>query len=509
MFDSIPQQLQCLIFSVMAFTTVANLVHAQNDRIRIGSKNFTESVILGEMLCKLAEHAGTSAEHRSELGGTQILWQALVNGEIDAYAEYNGTLTEEIFKGQQLLDLGQIREQAELSDVGITQPLGFNNPYAMGMQNQRAEELGIEKISDLRQHGDLEFGFSDEFIERADGWNGLKSVYQLPHTSIRALDHSLAYRGVKSGSIDVVDLYATDPEIISYDLKVLEDDLGYFPLYEAVILYRKTLVDTHPEVVKQFQSLAGKIDNAAMTALNKASRIDRKSESNIAAQFLHDNIDSAITVPSADANWLSRRFSRFLKNSWEHAILVGISLSLAILLAIPLGVLAYKKPSWGEWILATVGIIQTIPSMALLVFMIPLLGLGAKPAIVALFLYSLLPIVRGTYTGLTGLPQSIHESALALGLSSSARLRLIEMPLASQSILSGIKTSAVINVGTATIGALIGAGGYGQPIITGIRLDDFWLILQGAVPAAVLAVALQSGFGFAERAFVPVGLRNN
>jgi osmoprotectant transport system permease protein len=158
-------------------------------------------------------------------------------------------------------------------------------------------------------------------------------------------------------------------------------------------------------------------------------------------------------------------------------------------------------------ILGVVGIIQTLPSMAVLVLLLPLLGIGWKPAMVALFLYSLLPIVRGTLTGLREIPGHLQESALVLGLPPQARLWRIELPLASRSILSGIKTAAVINVGTATIGALVGAGGYGDPILTGIRLSDFSLVLQGAVPAAVLALLVQGGFDLLEPLIVPRGLR--
>lgn len=475
--------------------------------VTIGSKSFTESVILGEMLSTLTNHAGTAVEHKSELGGTQFLWQALKRGEIDAYVEYSGTLSEEILTGEKIYGIDQIRERIERDGFRMTEPLGFNNTYAIGMRRERAERIGVTKISELRDHPDFKIGFSDEFIERSDGWNGLRQKYKLPHDSIRALDHSLAYRGIWGGSIDVIDLYSTDPEIISYDLQVLEDDLAFFPMYEAVIVYRAELEKTHPAVVEQFNQLAGKITSAQMTALNKASRIDREPEQLIAAKFLKSSFDETIEIPNVSSRAFRRNLERFLTNTLEHCSMVGLSLFLAIVVSIPLGILAYKQPAWGEWIVGTVGIIQTIPSMALLVFMIPLLGLGFKPAVLALFLYSLLPIVRGTHTGLTGLPQSIHESALALGLPSMARLKLIEMPLAAQSILSGIKTSAVINVGTATIGALIGAGGYGQPIITGIRLADLSLILQGAIPAAVLALLVQAGFAWAERLLVPSSLR--
>jgi osmoprotectant transport system permease protein len=188
----------------------------------------------------------------------------------------------------------------------------------------------------------------------------------------------------------------------------------------------------------------------------------------------------------------------------------------AILVAVPLGILAVKMPRAAQGILAAVGVIQTIPALALLVLLMTALQplrrfgietVGAPPAIVALFMYSLLPIVRNTYTGLQGIPGPVAESAAALGLPFAARLRLIELPLALPTILAGIKTAVVINVGFATLGALIGAGGYGQPILTGIRLDDTGLILQGAIPAALLALAMQALFELIERVLVPKGLR--
>ncbi|MGE0747508.1 MAG: ABC transporter permease, partial [Rhodospirillales bacterium] len=199
--------------------------------------------------------------------------------------------------------------------------------------------------------------------------------------------------------------------------------------------------------------------------------------------------------------------TRVWRRTVEHLRLVAVSLAAAILVAVPLGIVAARRPRMGQALLAAVGVIQTIPSLAILVFMIPLLGIGGPPAIVALFLYSLLPIVRNTYAGLHDVPPSLRESADAMGLNPGARLRLVELPLAARSILAGIKTAAVINVGTATLGALIGAGGYGQPILTGIRLDDVGLILEGAVPAAVLALLVQGMFEVAERRIIPRGLR--
>jgi osmoprotectant transport system permease protein len=192
----------------------------------------------------------------------------------------------------------------------------------------------------------------------------------------------------------------------------------------------------------------------------------------------------------------------------EHLMLVSLSLLAAILVALPLGILAARRPGLGKVVLAAVGVVQTIPSLALLVFMIPLLGIGAPPAITALFLYSLLPIVRNTHAGLVGIAPAVRDSAAALGLSRWAILWRVELPLALGTILAGIKSAAVINVGTATLGALVGAGGFGQPIFTGIRLDDFPLILQGAVPACLLALAVQGAFDLVERVLVPAPLRS-
>ncbi len=497
----------CLLASAVLSTT-ALAADADAPKVKIGSKYFTESVILGEMLAHLVRAAGAEPEHRAELGGTQILWNALVAGEIDAYVEYTGTMTQELFANQRLRTDADIRQRLAQSGVRMGQPLGFNNAYAIGMKEDLAERLAVRTISDLAAHPDLKFGFSDEFMERQDGWPGLQRSYRLPQTKVRGMEHNLAYRGLEKGAIQVMDLYSTDAEIAYYSLRPLEDDRGYFPVYKAVVLYRADLEQDAPQVVAAFRKLEGTIDSETMVELNARAKLDRVAETVVAATFLHENLDPSIPIPSTGGGEFYRRaLVRLVRNTYQHLFLVAVSLAAAILVAVPLGIAAYKRPAFGQAILGTVGVIQTLPSLALLVFMIPLLGLGPWPAIVALFLYSLLPIVRNTYTGLNDIPPNIHESALALGLPAGARLWLVELPLASRSILAGIKTAGVINVGTATIGALIGAGGYGQPILTGIRLDDVPLILQGAVPAALLAIAVQGLFGLVERRMVPKGLR--
>lgn len=469
--------------------------------VRIGSKKFTESVILGDLATLLLGNAGVRAVHRKELGGTRVLWSALLRGDIDAYPEYTGTIREEILSGEGLRGDADLRRALAARGVRMSAPLGFNDTYAIGMKRETAARLGIRRVSDLRAHPDLVFGFNNEFMDRRDGWPGLRARYGLAPRDVRGLDHDVAYRALASGAIHVTDLYATDPEIREYRLAVLDDDLRFFPAYDAVMLTRADLQARAPRAAAALRRLEGRIDAREMIAMNARARFGRVPEARVAADFARARL--GVIAASGDES----RAARILRRTREHLSLVGVSLGAAILVSIPLGILSARRRRLGQVVLGAAGVLQTIPSLALLVFMIPLLGIGAAPAIVALFLYSLLPIIRNTVAGLAGIPPPILESAEALGLPAAARLRIVELPMASPSILAGIKTSAVLNVGTATLGALVGAGGYGQPILTGIRLDDVGLILEGAVPAALLALAVQGLFEGLERWVVPEGLR--
>ena len=479
--------------------------------LRIGSKTFTESVILGEIAAALTQGHGAPVVHRRALGGTQIVFGALAAGEIDLYAEYTGTLVQEILRG---VPEDALASALAARGIRMSPHLGFDDSYALGMKADHAARLGITRISDLAAHPELRLAFSNEFMDRADGWRGLRAAYQLPQRNVRGLDHEIAYRGLDAGDSDVVDLYSTDPEIVEHGLRVLDDDRHHFPLYAAVWLYREDFARSAPNTVARLDAVAGRISAPAMIAMNLRAKRDRVAEETVAAEFVaHElgappkNATAANGTPSPPARapdgWLRALGQRTV----EHLFLVALSLLMAIVVAIPLGIVAARRPALGRLILGVTEILQTVPSLALLVFMIPLLGIGEAPAIVALFVYSLLPIVRNTHAGLRGIPASLREVATAMGLGPAAALRAIELPLASPSILAGIKTSAVINVGTATLGALIGAGGYGQPILTGIRLDNVGLILEGAVPAALLALGVERIFDLVEKIVVPKGLR--
>ncbi|MGE4607305.1 MAG: glycine betaine ABC transporter substrate-binding protein [Myxococcota bacterium] len=477
--------------------------------MKIGSKKFTESVILGEMISMLVGDAGIPATHYRELGGTQLVFQALRNGDIDIYPEYSGTIRSEILAGRAMADDAEVAEALREMSVSISRPLGFDNSYALGMKKSRASELGITRVSDLVRFPDLVFGFSNEFIDREDGWRNLQREYELPQREVSGLDHDLAYRQLRLDALDVIDLYTTDAKIELYDLAILEDDRGYFDRYEALLLYRSDLASRFPDVVDSVRRLEGQISRAVIMSANGRVEFDGISEPRVAAEFVSTRFGVAMEFDEETP--AERVWSRTL----EHLDLVRRSLIPAILIAIALGIWAAKSPRTGQIILAAVSIVQTIPALALLVLLMPPIaflglasvGLGSATAVTALFLYSLLPIVRNTHAGLNDIAQELRESAAALGLPAGYRLVRVELPLAASSILAGIKTAAVINVGFATLGALIGAGGFGQPIITGIRLNDTALILQGAIPAAVLALLMQGGFELAERYCVPRGLR--
>ncbi|MCA9267885.1 MAG: amino acid ABC transporter permease, partial [Planctomycetales bacterium] len=260
---------------------------------RIASKSFTESVVL----CEIAREAGSTddapVEHLWEVGGTQVLWQGLLRGDLDAYPDYTGTIAEDIFPQtkfptQEAQRYELLKEKLAEKGVLMTAPLGFNNTYAIGMTKQRAAELGVKSLSDLAGHPDLKFGFSPEFMNRSDGWPGLKAAYAWPYTdaSARGIQHSLAYKALAEGEIDAMDLYATDPKIKQLDLVALVDDREFFPQYNAVFLYRDDLPARAPLLVAAMNDLAGRLDDETMMGLNEQVELHKRRESAVAAEFV-------------------------------------------------------------------------------------------------------------------------------------------------------------------------------------------------------------------------------
>jgi osmoprotectant transport system permease protein len=469
----------------------------------VGSKRFTESYLLGELVRQAYVAAGVPAQHRQGLGNTAVMEQALATGGIAVYPEYTGTIVRELLKKDAPApSLEQINAWLAPRGLKAAVPLGFNNSYALAMREDDAQRLGIATISDLaRSKAPLRLGLSHEFQVRADGWGALKRAYGLPFTPGSGLDHGLAYQALAARQVDLVDAYTTDAQIARLKLRVLRDDRAFFPRYDAVLLMRADL-DARPLVT----ALAGRIDENAMRAMNGAVEIDGQSFEAVARAFLARSetatgMAQPAPAPAQAHGFLDRLFApdlpRLLR---EHLVLVFASLAIASVIGIPLGVLAHRKPRLAGALMGVVGVAQTVPSLALLAFLIAIVGrIGFVPALIALSVYALLPIVRNTHAGLASVPVGMRQSALALGLRDTQVLRSIELPLAAPTLLAGIKTAAVWNVGMATVATFIGAGGLGERIVAGLAVNDTAFMLAGAVPAALLALVTQWLFDLVER----------
>lgn len=456
--------------------------------IRVGSKNFNENYILAEVVSQLLEVRGFTVERKFGLGGTLICYQALVAGEIDIYIEYTGTLSQAILDLPGNPDRKALNEALQPVGLELLDEFGFNNTYAIAVQQQVAEERNLKTIADLAAHPDLEVVVSHEFLERGDGWPGLSRAYGLT-APVRGIEHGLAYQAISKGAIGVTDVYSTDGELVRYNLAVLQDNLGYFPSYYAAPLVQQSL----PEDVRDALTvLANVITDEAMQQLNAEVVFEGKSFAQVASGFLA-SIDIETTVAESSM-WPS-----LARNTLRHLQLTGIALGFAIVVGLGLALLVYRVDWLSSGVIYISGLLQTIPSIALLALMIPLFGIGMLPAIIALFLYSLLPILRNAITALTHVDVTLIRVSQALGLTNREQLKHVLLPLSVPAIFAGIRTAAVISIGTATLAAFIGAGGLGDPIVVGLSLDNAELILQGAIPAALLAIFTELAFTLLEK----------
>lgn len=463
--------------------------------LQVGSKRFTESYILGEVIAQTAQRAGIGVRHRQGLGNTAVVFEALKAGAIDVYPEYLGTIAAEILKQPQLNSVDALRAGLAQQGLGVSGSLGFSNGYALAMREAEAQRLGIRRLSDLQAHAGLTLGLSHEFLGRQDGWPGLAARYGLTQRPL-GIDHGIAYEALTSGRIAATDIYTTDAKIATLGLRVLEDDLAFFPRYDAVLLYRLDAPQRFPAAWKALTALEGRIGTQQMIEMNGQAELQGRPFADVARGFLAPTAGTVV-----QAGLLQRLFADDLgRLTAQHLLLVAAAVFAACLVGIPLGAAAAALPRVEQPVMAVVGLLQTVPSLALLAMLIPLLGrIGTVPALVALALYALLPIVRNTATGLQQVPAGLREAGTALGLTAPQRWRSIDLPLAAPVLLAGIKTATVISVGTATIAAFIGAGGYGERIVTGLALNDHTALLAGAIPAAVLALVVQLVFELAER----------
>jgi osmoprotectant transport system permease protein len=489
--------------AVMLLAWLGPVATARADTLRVGSKRFTESMILAEIAVQVARATGEGrVEHVEGLGGTAIVLAALEQGAIDLYPEYSGSLKESLLHDVRAGDAALARALSSRG-LGVTAPLGFENAYALAMKRDRALALGVIRLSDLAAHPELRIALSNEFVGRSDGWSGLRATYGLGAFAPRGMDHGLAYVAVEHGAADVFDAYTTDAALARLDLVTLDDDRHFFQSYLAIFVYRLAAREAFPRSFAAIEALSGRIDAATMTRLNAEAEVQRRAPADIAAGFL----GTAASGPAARPSLLRGTAEVILHHGPRHLLLVFLATLFSVLFGVPLGVLAARSGTAGGMLLTAAGLVQTIPSLALLCFAVPVLGVGALPAMVALFVYGLLPIAANTLAGLRGIPLGLREAGAALGLSPADRLLRVELPMATPVILTGIRTSTITAVGTATIAAFIGAGGFGEPISTGLNLDDTRMILEGAIPAALLALLLQGAFAVVERRLVPPGLR--
>jgi osmoprotectant transport system permease protein len=471
-----------------------------SDQVVVGSKIFTESYILGEIAAQvLEENPGVTVDRKLGLGSTGILVESLKSGAIDLYPDYSGTLAEAILKKPKLKTLAQIKRALKPLGLTISGSLGFNDTYALAVKESFAEQYHLKTMSDLRSLPvPVRAAFSYEFMDRADGYQGMVKRYhfQFAPGQVSRMEHSLVYGAIDQNKVDMIEVYSTDANIQKFKLRVLEDDRGYFPAYQAVWVARLSFVKAHPDLWADLRKVENSISADKMVELNSRADLDKISYSQIASGFL----GRETTASPGDAGQIWERTK-------EHLGLVGFSLLFSVLVGIPLGVLAARHRRMGQGILIFSALFQTIPTLALLCFLIPVFGIGLKPALAALCLYSLLPVVLNTYTGIGSIDPKHLENAKAFGLSPWQILCQITLPLASPMILAGVKTATIVSIGTATLAALVGAGGYGALIISGLSLNHIPTILMGAIPAAVMALLAHFLFDLLEFWIVPKGLR--
>lgn len=509
---------------LVLLVSVGTVLAQAPDTVTVGSKTFAESRLLGEIMAQLLEaRTDLKVERKFGIAGGVVCFKAAVNGDIDLYPAYTGTGVASILKLDGVfrdpLQTYAVVSQHYRQDYDLVwlPPFGFNNTYAMAVPGPVAEKWKLKKVSDLKAVEDkIRVGVSHEFLSRPDGLPGLREAYGLSLPEARGMEHGLAYRGVAEGTVDLIDAYSTDGELLRYKLVTLVDDKQFFPPYHAAPVVREALIESHPEVAKVLSELGYTLNDDQMQQLNYEVQEKRRPIPEVAREFLESRelidrksskLESSGPRDKGFIALMMARWDKTLALTGEHLWLTAVSLFWAILVGVPTGIVITRKEKIAQPVLGAAGVIQTVPSIALLAFMIPVpgLGMGARSAIMALLLYALLPIIRNTYTGIQEVDPRLLEAARGMGLTDRQLLTMVELPLATRTIMAGIRTSAVINVGVATLAAFIGAGGLGDPIVTGLQLNDTNLVLAGALPAALLAIVVDQSLGLLEKVLAPSG----
>lgn len=496
-------------------------------KVTVASKPFAESYLLAEMFAQLLERSGREVQRRPGLGATEVAFAAIRSGAVDLYPEYVGTgllailrdtVTSEM-RADPRVAFGHVaRRMEERFGVRWLPPLGFQNGYAVAVRRATADSLKLLTMSDVgRSAGTLRAGFTADFIGRPDGWPGVRVAYDWRLALVRPLAPAIKYQALRSSAVDIVDGYATDAQLDDPALVVLPDDRRFFPPYEAAAIVSASLWARDPGALAVLGALSGRLTEAQVRRWNRAIEIERRPVADVAAEALSElglgAVGAGVSATpgvSASTGPLAYAWSRRLETvrlTLEHLRLVVVAMIAALLLALPGGIWLSRRPAIADRALQVLAVVQTIPGLALLAFLVPIVGIGVWPATFALFLYALLPIVQGTVVGLRSIDPVAREALAAMGATEAQQLRWASLPLAAPVIVAGIRTATVWTIGMATLAAFVGGGGLGEPIVTGLGLADMRLVLAGAIPAAVLAVAADAVLARVSKAVTPRHLR--
>lgn len=492
----------------------------QAESLTIAGKTFTEQEVLVDLLTWVLkeERPGLTVHKRKNLGGTSVTFEAVRSGDIDMYVEYSGTAYYSIFKQTEKLSKKQIHEylieRLDKENLHWSTPLGFNNTYAI-LVKDNDKNKDIHKVSDLKELApDLIIGTDPEATSRPDGYEAFTQTYQLDFKSQKMMNSGLLYKSTDNDKVDVIIGYSTDGRILVTGLKVLEDDLGFFADYSASVLINKDTLKKHPWIKRALAKLHHQIDDQTMQALNARVDFEKMDSVTVTKKFAADKgwitpKGPVIVKRQSFLDFIVSKKDFLLVKLYEHLLLTFWAFLLVTVIGVSLGVLSYYKTRVQKVVFLAVNLCQTVPSLALFGMLIPLLGIGIKPSLVALVLYALLPIVRNTYTGLCEVEPSILETCEILGMNKRQILFKVLLPMSLVTISAGLRTSLVIIVGTATIASFIGAGGLGDPIFQGITSLNNRLILLGAIPAALLAILLDFLLHYSTRFLLSPGLDQN
>ncbi|MAV90185.1 MAG: hypothetical protein CL676_02115 [Bdellovibrionaceae bacterium] len=467
--------------------------------VDVASKNFTESYILAQLAADTLSQEDIPVSTHLGLGGTGFVLESLLSHSIDVYPDYTGTLLQVVLKSsKKQVSIEDLNQMLDPMGIAVSESLGFNNTYALIVRKETAAKYKLKTVSDLKKvSSKLNGGFSHEFTERKDGLKPLRAYYKIPpFRSTKGMDHSLAYEALNNGSIDVTDAYTTDGKLAKFDFVLLEDDLGFFPDYQAVWVTRKDFIQKNPKAWAALTAWSGKIDEKLMTKLNADVEEKRATVASV-------GMDNGLVEKKSALQGRMRRISNY---AVEHSVLVLVSVFLAIVIGFPLAYGATENNTLKHIVMLMSSAFQTVPSLALLCFLIPFFGVGFTPSIIALVLYALLPIVVNSYTGLSLIDKTLLDMSRQLGMNKWQALWHVQIPIALPYILAGVKTSSITAIGTATLAALIGAGGFGTPILAGLALNNYTTIMEGAIPVCLMAFLVQLLFQVMEKKLVSPGL---